>query len=229
MHSFINNEADVVAFSDDYAALTWGFLELYESTFDPNYLRTAIAFTNDLIKFHWDEESGGFYFSAIDGESLLLREKEIVDASIPSGNSIAMLNLLRLARTTSRMDFENYGSRIRQTLSGDATKRPSLFCFLLAALDFALGPMQEVIIAGNPHGDDTKAMLNVIHRLFLPNTVVVVTPGDETHQDIIDIAPFTQGYKLINGRATAYVCTNYQCTRPTSDIAELQQLLRSHF
>jgi uncharacterized protein YyaL (SSP411 family) len=137
-----------------------------------------------------------------------------------------MLNLLRLARLTSRTDYEANGLEIKQAFANDVAKRPVLFCFLLIAVDFALGPVQEVIIAGTPDSDDTRAMLSMIHRLFLPNSVVMAISGDETPQDIIDIAPFLRDYKAINGRATAYVCTNYQCNRPTSQVTELQQLLR---
>ena len=101
LHRYREGHAAIQANADDYAFLIWGLLELYETIFDVHYLRTALDLNSEMIKYFWDEQDGGFYFTADDAEELIVRQKEIYDGAIPSGNSVAVLNLFRLARITA--------------------------------------------------------------------------------------------------------------------------------
>jgi uncharacterized protein YyaL (SSP411 family) len=117
LHSFCDGEARVNAFLDDYAFFIWGLIELYEATFMAGYLKAAIELNNILIKNFWDETEGGFYFTAVDAEALPARNKEVYDGAVPSGNSVAAYNLLRLGRITADTSLEEKAAKIVRVFS----------------------------------------------------------------------------------------------------------------
>jgi len=221
LHRYRDGKAGIQANVDDYAFLIWGLFELYEASFDTNYLKTALDLNNQLVKYFWDEKSGGFYFTPHDGEALLVRQKEIYDGAIPSGNSVAMLNLLRLGRITANSDLEERAAKIEKTFSYQLKRSPSAFTMSMSALDFGLGPSYEVVIAGKSNAKDTEAMLSALRSQFIPNKVVLFRPTEEESPDITRIAEFTKGQLTINGKATAYVCKNYICDMPTNNINKM--------
>src|SRR3990170_2221406 len=225
LHRYRDGQAAVQAHVDDYAFLIWGLLELYETSFDINYLKTAIDLNRDLIKHFWDDISGGFYFTADDGENLLLRNKEIYDGAIPSGNSVSMLNLLRLDRITANSDFEEKAEKIGSAFSKTIKQFPAAHTELMVALDFGVGPSYEVVIVGDSQADDTKAMIKAIRRQFVPNKVVLLRQTEKEEPDIIRIAEFTKSQLSLDGKATAYVCLTYVCKLPTTDISKMLELL----
>jgi hypothetical protein len=227
LHRYRDGEAVLAAHVDDYAFLIYGLLELYEATFEVYYLETALELNEDLIRHFWDHENGGFYFTADDGERLLVRQKEIYDGAVPSGNSVAMLNLLRLGRITARADLEEKTARIGQAFYRNVSQLPSAYTQLMAAVDFAVGPSYEVVIAGGSQANDTKQMLDAIRGLFVPNKIVILRSTDQQSSEIDGIAPFIKDHSSIDGRATAYVCVNYNCQLPTNDIGSTLRLLGS--
>jgi len=227
LHRYRNGEAALTAHIDDYAFLIYGLLELYEATFEVYYLETALGLNEDLIRHFWDHENGGFYFTADDGERLLVRQKEIYDGAVPSGNSVAMFNLLRLGRITASADFEEKAARIGRAFYGNVSQLPSAYTQLIAAADFAIGPSYEVVIAGDLQADDTRQMLDAIRGIFVPNKIVILHPTDQTPPSIDDIVPFIKDHSSIDGKATAYVCLDYNCQLPTKDIGTVLRLLGS--
>jgi len=225
LHRYRDGQAAIPAHVDDYAFFTWGLLELYEATFDVNYLQTSIDLNRDLITHFWDDINGGFYFTADDGENLLLRNKEIYDGAIPSGNSAAMLNLLRLDRITTNSNFEEMAEKIGSAFSKTIKQFPAAHTELMVALDFGVGPSYEVVIVGDSQADDTKAMIKAIRRQFVPNKVVLLRQTEKEEPDIIRIAEFTKSQLSLEGKATAYVCLNYVCKLPTTDISKMLEFL----
>jgi len=225
LHRYRDGQAALPAQVDDYAFLIWGMLELYETIFEVRYLQTALDLNRDLMKHFWDDNNGGFYFVADDGENLLVRQKEIYDGAIPSGNSLAMLNLLRLGRITANYDFEEKAARIGRAFSRNVKQSPSAYTQLMVAVDFGVGPSYEVVIAGNSQAEDTKEMLKAIRTQFIPNKVVILRPTEQESPDIDRLAEFTKSQASIDGRATAYVCLNYNCKFPTTDITKMLDLL----
>lgn len=225
MHRYRDGEAGLPAHVDDYAFLIWGLLELYEATFEVRYLQTAMDLNQDLIKHFWDEKQGGFYFTANDGEKLLARQKEIYDGAVPSGNSVAMLNLLRLGRIAADTGFEEKAQAIGTAFSGQVSQSPSAFTQLMMAVDFSVGPSFEVVIAGNLQAEDTRSMLKTLRAQYAPNKVILFRPDDQESPDIALLATFTKNQKSIKGKATAYVCLNYVCELPTTDVAKMVRLL----
>jgi len=225
LHRYRDGQAGVEANLDDYAFLVWGLIELYEAIFDARHLEVALELTRDMVRHFWDEDGGGLYLTPDDGESLLVRKKEIYDGAIPSGNSVAMLNLLRLGRMTATSDLEEKAARIGIAFSGSVKQLPSAHTQLMVALNFGIGPCYEVVIAGKAQAEDTKAMVKALRTRFLPNKVLLLNPGERKSSKITKIAEFTKNQSSIDGRATAYVCMNYNCKLPTTDIDKMLQLL----
>jgi uncharacterized protein YyaL (SSP411 family) len=224
VHSLRSDDA-VAANLDDYTFMTWGLLELYETTFEVGYLKTALEF-NRMVLEHFGDESGGFYFTSDDAEKLLVRQKQIYDGAIPSGNSVALLNLVRLARMTGDSDLEERADAHARWFYNAACKTPLGHTHFLAALDFVVGPSYEIVIVGEPGGEDTGTMLKAIGSLFLPGKVVLlVPPGEPAASELKAIAGFASEYKCLAGAATAYVCRNFVCEHPTDDPAKMLTML----
>lgn len=226
-HRYRDGDVAIPAFLDDYAFLIHGLLELYETTFDSDYLKTAISLTDELIGHFWDEKNGGFYLTSDEAEELLLiRKKEIYDGALPSGNSVGMLDLLRLARMTANTDYEIKAMELGKAFSGTVTRSPAAYTMLMQALDFAIGPDSEVVIIGDREAEDTKAMFETLGKEFLPNKVVIFRPAKEEHSEIMSLAPYTRDMSDKNGKVTAYVCRNYSCELPTTEKERMLELLR---
>jgi hypothetical protein len=225
LHRYRDGQAALPANVDDYAFLIWGMIELYETTFEVPYLQRALDLNDDLLKHFWDEKAGGFYFTADDAEKLLARQKDIYDGAIPSGNSVAALNLLRLGRIAANADLEEKAVKIGRAFSMAVQQSPSAYTQLMLALDFATGPSYEVVIAGKAGAEDTKTMIRTLGEHFLPNNVAILRPTEEESPPIANIAEYTKQQTSIDGKATAYVCLNYNCKLPTTDSAKMLELL----
>jgi uncharacterized protein YyaL (SSP411 family) len=226
LHRYRNGEARVGAFLDDYAFFTWGLIELYEATFMVDYLKAALELNGVLMENFWDEKGGGFYFTSDDSEELPVRNKEFYDGAVPSGNSVAMYNLLRLGRITANAALEEKAAKLGRAFSQSIARAPSAYTQLMCAVTFAVGSAYEVIIAGETKAGDTKEMLSVLVSEFLPNKVVLLRPTEVETPEITDIAAFTKEQLALEGKATAYVCRNYTCSRPTTDKGEMLELLK---
>jgi uncharacterized protein YyaL (SSP411 family) len=225
LHRYRDGQAALPANVDDYAFLIWGMIELYETTFEVRFLQRALELNDDLVKHFWDEEAGGLYFTADDAEKLLVRQKDIYDGAIPSGNSVAALNLLHLGRIAANTDLEEKAVKIGRAFSKAVQQSPSAYTHLMLAVDFAIGPSYEVVIAGKAGAKDTKAMIRALRAHFLPNKVVILRPSEEESPNIANIAEYTKYQTSIDGKATAYVCLNYNCKLPTTDSGKMLELL----
>jgi uncharacterized protein YyaL (SSP411 family) len=227
LHRYREGEAAVLGYLDDYAFLVFGLIELYEATFEVNYLKEALSLTKDMLELFWDEDRSGFYFSGRDSESLIARTREIHDGAIPSGNSIAALNLLRLGRMTMQDELEGKARALMESFSGTVGRSPSSFAQLLTALDFTLGPTKEIVIAGEMDDRNTQKMLAAVRERFLPGKIIIFHPEDGTGQEIERIVPFVKNQNTVEEKATAYVCENYSCNLPTTVIAEMISLIEA--
>jgi hypothetical protein len=226
LHRYRASDAAIPAMVEDYSYFTWGLLELYEATFEVKYIDAAIELTEDLLKHFWDKKNGGFFFSSDDSEKILLPWKDFSDGALPSGNSVSMINLLRLGRITGNAKFEEKASKIGQLISNELGRIPTGFTHLLMALDFGLGPSYEVVISGKTNAKDTKEMLKAIRSRFIPNKVLLLRPAEQESPEIVRIAKFAKNQTSIDGKSTAYVCLNYNCKLPTTDITEMLGFLK---
>ncbi|MDP3722254.1 MAG: thioredoxin domain-containing protein [Candidatus Omnitrophota bacterium] len=225
LHRFRDGQAALPAFLDDYAFLSWGLLDLYEATFDVRWLREAKRLTQEMIRLFWDEQGAGFALSGRHNERLIATTKELYDGALPSGNSVAALNLVRLGLLTMDNGLNGYAERQLQVFSGQVAQAPHAFPQFLIAVDFWLGPSREIVIAGRPSVPETRAMVRAVHERFLPRTVLALQPADETSSDLEALVPFAQAQRPLQGKATAYVCENYVCNLPITDLAKLAALL----
>ncbi|MBN2400899.1 MAG: thioredoxin domain-containing protein [Spirochaetes bacterium] len=226
LHRFRDGIASIVGMLDDYAFTIWALLELYESVFDAGYLKKALNLTSYASDHFQDKKDGGFFLTAEEAEALPARPKEFYDSAIPSGNSVMLLNILRLAKITADPLFDTKAMEILKAFSAEAEAAPAAFTYFLTALDFDLGPSSEVVIAGDPDKPDTKELLMALRKAFVPNKVVILYPDNHSRQDIEEIAPFVKQYKSTGGSAAAYVCSNFTCSLPATDPQQMMALLK---
>ena len=225
MHRF-RDVAGIQANLDDYSFMIWGLIELYQAVLDERYLQKAVDLCRIMIEHFWDQEKGGFYFIPDDAQKILVRRKEIYDGAVPSGNSVAMLNLLRLSHLTGDHQYEEMADKIWQAFSGQADLQPSAYAMFLTAIDLAIGPGHEVAIVGDIKSLDTAAMLKAFRSQFNPNSVLIFVPSEKEPSAIAQIAKFAGSLVAIQGSATAYVCTNHSCDLPTTNPSKMLELLR---
>ena len=227
LHRYRDGQAAVLANANDYAFFIWGLIELYEATFEIRYLQNAVNLSNDLLKHFWDEKEGGFYFTADDSEKLLIRWKDVYDGAVPSGNSVAMLNFIRLGRMTGNRAFEEKAMQIGKVFSRRVSQSPIAYTQFMTAIDFIVGPSYEIVIAGKSGAEDTKVMLKTMRERFIPNKVALLCPAEAESPVMSCLAEFTRNLLSIEGKATAYVCQNYTCKLPTTDIEKMLKLLNA--
>jgi uncharacterized protein YyaL (SSP411 family) len=206
--------------------MVWGLIELYEAIFDASYLEEAISINQAMIDLFWDEKTGGFYFTGKKNEALIVQSKEIYDGALPSGNSVAALNLMRLARMTGNTDLEKKADELTRAFSRSIATYPVGYSQFLSALDFMVGPSLEVVIAGDPALEATRAMLELLNKTFLPNKVLLLQPGGEGDRVLSTLAPFVEELHPINHRPTAYLCEQYICKTPITDLENLKLAIK---
>jgi len=209
LRRFRDGEAAIDGFLDDYACAILGFLDLYETRFEAADFRFAAQLAERAIELFEDRENGGFFSAGEGGENLVLRLKDDYDGAEPSGNSTMTMALLRLARMTGREDFRAAAARTLEAFSGKMASGGAGVPQMLVALQFALGKPLEIVLAGPA----SVAMLASIRRRFLPGAVV--ERASES----------TVAMPAVNDKATLYVCSNFACNLPVTDVDQLDELL----
>ncbi len=204
---------NVPAMLDDYACFANALIDLYETDFDSSWLTQAVVLTEIMLRRFYDAAAGGFFMTDGTDSSVILRLKDEYDGAEPSGNSIAVRLLLRLALLTDRSDFREAAEQTLTLFAQRMHSLPHAVPEILCALDFALGKPKQIVIAGEPAASDTNALLRVVRRRNLPNKVVLLARDQTTPRPMID------------GKATAYVCIDYTCRLPTTEPAELAKLI----
>jgi len=226
LRRYRQGEASIPGYLDDYAYFVWGLIDLYETTFHVKYLETALDINKRMIEEFWDNKDGGFFFSGRSNEQLIAQTKEIYDGAIPSGNSVALLNILRLSRMTGDKNLGDISERLIRTFEETVNRYPSGYTQFLCAVDYALGPVQEIVVAGEPDGNDTHAMLKEIRKHFLPRKIVLLHSEKDT--GIEEISGFTKECKAVDNKTTVYMCENYSCKAPVNDVSQLLKLLKKN-
>ncbi|HET6230754.1 MAG TPA: thioredoxin domain-containing protein [Longimicrobiaceae bacterium] len=224
LRTYKDGRAKIGAFLEDHALLADALLALYETTFDPRWVAEARALADAMLDGFWEEDEGAFYDTARDAETLVVRPRDIFDNATPSGNSVAVGALLRLAALTGEERYSRVAARVIEQMAELAARMPSGFGHLLCAIDFHLATPQEVAIVGAPGDADTDALLAVLRRAYLPNTVVALALPNAP-EDIISAIPLLADRPQLDGRATAYVCERFACQAPVTDPAALSQQL----
>ena len=226
LHRYRDGDASILGTIEDYAFFIHGLVDLYEATFEARYLAEAKRLTQEMVRLFWDERDGGFFFTAADGEKLIVRQKEIYDGALPSGNSVAALDLLRVGRLTMNKELEKKAESLFSAFSSQIRQNPEAYVQVLIALDFALGPSQEIVIAAGEGAPETKEFLKAIYSRFIPNKVLVFHPNEVRAKTAIEaLVPFIENQLPVNNKPTVYVCKNYVCQFPTTKLSEMEKLL----
>ncbi len=228
LHRYRDGEAAVSGNLNDYAFMIYGLLALYETSFDERRLEEAADTADRMIRLFWDEKKGGFFLTASNAEALITRPKELYDGAVPSGNSLAVLDLLRLDKLTAQTRFRDYAEKTFQSFTEEIASEPTAYSEMLIALDFMLGPSREIVIAGDSKDPMTISMLKEIHLRFMPNKIIMLhKPGTEGKR-LEELAPFLKDQAALQGKTTAYICQNYTCALPVTDLEGLKKQLESH-
>ena len=208
---------------EDYAMVADGLVELYEATFETRWLAEADNLCDAMNELFWDEERHAFYDTPADHEELVTRPRDVYDNATPSGNSVAVEVMLRLALLLDRNDYRERAEEVLDEMGGGMEKIPSACGRLLAALDFSTSGTRELAIVGNPEAPDTKALLDTVYARYLPNKVVA--GRGENDAESAGLIPLLAQRPTRDNRATAYVCEGYACQAPTTDPEELASQL----
>ena len=226
LHRYRSGDADIEANLDDYAFFAWAEIELHQVTQDPEHLRRAIVLTEAMLERFRDDASGGLFFSPSGRQDLIVRQREVYDGAVPSGNSVALSNLLRLARLTAEPEYERAAGEISRAFSRTVGSHPSAFSMFLCGLDLVADGGQELVIAGDPDSVAVKEMLDVASRGFEPHLVTILRPAGADSGGVMEVAPFLVEFRGEPGaEATAYLCRGLMCERPVTSAAELESLL----
>jgi uncharacterized protein len=216
----VGQPAKLAGYLEDYAFLADALVTLYEATFTPKYLQAAGELADVMLKHFADPSGPGFFFVADDHETLIARTKDVHDGSTPSGNAVAVTVLLRLAKLLDRRDF---AAKAEETLRGyreTMAEHPAAAGQMLIALDFYLGPVQEIAIIGKASDPDTRFAIGVIRMAFRPNSVLAF--HDPSSGSAPDFIPLLKDKPVVNGKVTVYVCENFACKAPLVGAAEVE-------
>jgi len=225
-HRWAGGERAVPGMADDYAFLVQGLLDLYEADFDLDWLDWAVDLTETQNRSFLDAGKGVLYMTS-EGhdQALLARMAGDTDNVEPSAASVAALNLLRLAQFTGRKDFRDAAQALLERAGEQMRRLPRSLPQMLVAADFALSRPRQIVLAGDPQDPASVEMLRVVRSRFLPAKVVLwVTPGP-VRERLAKLLPFLQGVHPIRGKTTAFVCVNYACELPTTDLRVLEDIL----
>ena len=225
MRSYREGASTVAGFADDYAFLIQGLVDLYEASFDIEWLKWAADLQAKQDALFADEENGGYFSVRANTPDILLRMKEDYDGAEPSPNSVAALNLLRLAQMTGDDSLRARGEKTITAFTMQPARMPFVMPQMLVALDFLLAKPLQIVIAGKPDAPDTQALLHEIHRHFIPNRVVLLADGCKGQRWLSERLEFIRTATPMDGEATAYVCENFACRLPVSDPDALHALL----
>ncbi|MCF7620072.1 thioredoxin domain-containing protein [Bacillus sonorensis] len=223
MVRYRDGEVKNKGFIDDYAFLLWSYLELYEASLNLPDLRKAKELAGDMIDLFWDEDHGGFYFTGKDAEALIVRDKEVYDGALPSGNGVAAVQLFRLGRLTGDLSLIDRVSDMFSAFHGDVSAYPSGHTNFLQSLLSQMMPQKEIVILGKRDDPNRQNIIRALQQAFQPNYAVLAA---ESPDDFKGIADFAADYKAIDDKTTVYICENFACQKPTANIDEaLKRLL----
>ena len=221
-----DGESAIAGFLDDYAFLIGALLDLYEADFNPERIELAMKLANKMLELFEDPVEGAFFTTAAGDPSLVMRMKDDYDGAEPSGNSIALLDLERLAHLTDRAEYRQAAERTRKALGPRMSGQPVAVPQMLVAFDYSTAVRREVVIVGDRGHVSTRAFLGELRRRFLPYTVVLLVDSDATRRKLEPIFPAVAEMREMDGKPTAYVCQGYVCRLPTNELSKFVELLQ---
>jgi len=205
---------------DDYAYVIQGLLTLYQTDFNPGWIKWAEELQRTQDSLMWDEKNGGYYFAGVGVKNLLVRTREFGDNARPNGNGMAALNLLELYGLTFNKAYKERAEKIFQAVGDRLAKYPPAYAQLLIALDYYTDDAKEIAVVGQKDSADTSQILNYLQETFLPNQVTAFSVPDKT-----DEVPLLNKKTEKNGKTTVYICEDFICKAPTTDLNQVKKLI----
>jgi hypothetical protein len=224
LRRYRDGDAAISGFLDDHAFFIQALLDLYEADFDPVRLQLASQLAGTMCQLFEDQEAGGFFSTQAGDNNLILRMKDDYDGAEPSGNSIAASVLIRLARIMDRDGFRRSAERTLAALGGRLSATPTGVPQALVALMEYRAPPRQIVIAGEP--DEASKMLSAIRARFLPYVSVLRVDSDSARESLARTTPAVGAMHPVDGKAAAYVCENFTCRLPVTEVSKLEQLLQ---
>ena len=213
-----NGNAGLDAHLDDYAFFIWGLLELYEATFNVTYLTEAVQLSNIMVEEFWDITNGGFFLGSENSEKLIVRAKTGYDGAMPSGNSVAAMNCSKLNRITGETKWAEISDKIFMTFSNEIQKTPSGYASMVNAFLFNVDSPKEIVIVGSSKDDKTKKAIEKIKSEYVPSKVIIFKDTDDKLNKLSPLAKWTVTQETIDEKTTFYICQDFACKIPTTDL-----------
>jgi len=218
--TFKNAEPKLNGYLDDYAYMANASVDMFENTSQPKYLSFATNLANYLITHFWDDSTNGFFFTSDDHEKLIMRPKNNYDLSMPSGNSVAAYVLLKLYHITQNKQFLEIAKKIIESQAISAAENPFAFGYLLNALYlYYQKPTEITIINGN-----NFELVSSLRKKFLPESIMVLVENQSNLEELSKHS-FFSGKEFQNDKTTVFVCKNFSCSLPLSDLSEIEKEL----
>ena len=221
LHRYRDGDARFEGTLDDFAFLISGLIDLYETLFDVKYLEQALELNKITISNFYDNDKGGFFDVTESSKDIILKTKDSYDGAEPSGNSVQIMNLLRLGYMTDNKDLIEKAEKSLDIFSEELNRLPFSSPQMLCALSFYLNSPKEIILSGNPEGKKLIEMINLIYETYIPNKVLLFASDEmKIVTKIID--------KIVKdgNKDEVYVCENYQCNLPVNNAEDLRKLLK---
>ncbi len=219
-----DGRAKVPGYLDDFAFVIEASIDLYEATFDAAHLDRARGLADRMLADFWDEREGGLFYTASRHEGLIARRKDPFDNATPAASGVAAMSLLRLERLTGGRSYRERAEKLLASLARAIERVPMAFGYTLLALEMFHRPPVEIAVIGDPAHPTTEAMLRAIGRRFLPSKVLAGAP-DRPSGDLARKIPLLEGKSLVDGKPAVYICKDFACQAPITDLAELEKRL----
>ncbi len=227
LRTYRNGKAHLNAYLEDYAFLSEALIDLYESGGDARYLREAERLLDRTLKDFLDSESGAFFDTATDHEKLLMRFRDGTDGAVPASNATVASALVRMSHHADREDFRAAAIRAIRAYGGMMTRHPRAFAKSLCVVDLLLEGPVELALVGTPGTPDLEALQAEVGRHFLPNRIEVIVDPERASDKGAGALPLERGKALVDGKAALYICRNYTCLAPITDLGEVRTALGS--
>jgi hypothetical protein len=222
-----NGDAGLDGYLDDYAFMIWGLLNLYEAGFDTKQLNRAIELSEIMEKDFNDNERGGFFLGSDQSEKLIIRAKTGYDGAIPSGNSIAVLIFNRLYRMTGNLRWANLSEKTLRSFSKDLKQMPSGYTAMILGFMYDAYGSKEIVVVGNGRHEETQLLLGELQSLYIPQKIMLFKDTNKKRDPLTKIASWTENHSTQNNKPTIYICEDFACRLPTTDLKKAIELIQN--
>jgi len=221
LRRYRNKESGLAGQLSDYTYLVDGLLDLYQASQAPRWLSWAVELTERQLELFWNTK-GNFFFDSVADPSVRIRMRGAYDGAEPAGNSVAAHNLLRLGQLQNNSEWQRMARRLVESFSKEINRYPPALPYMLTAWQNINTKPSQVIIAGERGAEDTKALLRIVDNNFSGPRLVLLADGSENQNYLAKRLPFLETVVPLEGKATAYVCSDFTCKMPVTDPKELQ-------